>query len=129
MGIYSEETDPNENVPTTKDEIIEKINSIIKEYGSFTVADVEAVVAVEEAERQEEVSGMTAPCLSSLLKPHCVGTLVVIHHDDVFRVVLVLVAMALLMVLVLIFVIVLFVGVECAGRMIGRWSTRRPNLY
>jgi hypothetical protein len=42
MGIYSEQTDPNENVPTTKDEIIEKINRIIKEYGNFTVADVEA---------------------------------------------------------------------------------------
>jgi len=42
MGIYSEDTDPNEYVPTTKDEIIEKINDIIKEHGSFTVANVEA---------------------------------------------------------------------------------------
>ena len=42
MSIYSEDQDPNEYVPTTKDETIEKINDIIKEYGKFTTADVYA---------------------------------------------------------------------------------------
>jgi hypothetical protein len=42
MAIYTEQTDPNERVLTEKDNIINEINDIIKEYGSFTVADVEA---------------------------------------------------------------------------------------
>lgn len=42
MAIYSENQDPNEVEKTTKDLTIEKINEIIKEYGNFTIADVEA---------------------------------------------------------------------------------------
>lgn len=42
MAIYSEDQDPNEVVKSSKDLIIEKIKEILKEYGSFTIADVEA---------------------------------------------------------------------------------------
>jgi hypothetical protein len=42
MAIYSEETDPNEKAPTSKDLIIEKIVDIIDDYGGFTIAEVEA---------------------------------------------------------------------------------------
>jgi len=42
MAIYTEQSDPNENVLTEKDIIIDEINDIIKKYGGFTIADVEA---------------------------------------------------------------------------------------
>ena len=45
MAIYTEETDPNESAgleTTDKQFIIDEINEIIKDYGSFTIADVEA---------------------------------------------------------------------------------------
>ena len=42
MAIYSEDQDPNEKVKTSKEITIDKINEIIKEYGTFTIADVNA---------------------------------------------------------------------------------------
>lgn len=42
MLIHSETQDPNEKVKTSKEVTIDKINEIIKEYGSFTITDVEA---------------------------------------------------------------------------------------
>lgn len=42
MAIYSEETDPNNIVKSTKDILIDDINKIIKRVGNFTICDVEA---------------------------------------------------------------------------------------
>lgn len=42
MLIHSETQDPNEKVKTSKEVTIDKINEIIKEYGIFTITDVEA---------------------------------------------------------------------------------------
>lgn len=45
MAIYTEQIDPNENAGleiTHKQSIINEINYIVKEYGNFTVSDVEA---------------------------------------------------------------------------------------
>lgn len=42
MAIYTEETDPNEEVLTEKDILINEINDITKEHGEFTIADVDA---------------------------------------------------------------------------------------
>lgn len=45
MAIYTEETNPNEKAGldlTEKEFTIDEINDIIKEYGEFTIADVDA---------------------------------------------------------------------------------------
>ena len=42
MAIYSETLDPNEKVKTIKEITIDNINEIIKEYGTFSIAEVEA---------------------------------------------------------------------------------------
>ena len=44
MAIYTETTDPNETagITNTKDSIIDDINNIVSEYGSFSVYDVDA---------------------------------------------------------------------------------------
>lgn len=42
MAIYSEDQDPNTVEKTAKEVVIDKINTIIAEYGSFGVYDVDA---------------------------------------------------------------------------------------
>ena len=72
MSIYSEETDPNENVKTSKQEIIDSINEIIEVYGNFTVANVEA-----ESSPFLDTKGK----LSHLAEEFMVGNCVVYVYD------------------------------------------------